>query len=161
MVLCMSFLNSSLSSIQRGKQKKKCWICENLKSLWPEDSSSSFKVKQSMTRRQIFSFVLYLHSGKLCYMGKISRENPLENGSHEKMRRHAQFHTSFMLQNPSLRMRPSELFFSRFMNRFGQIGLFGGLKSSLKLLVPPWAKIEHLLGIYQPTSLEGKLKGVA
>ena len=144
--------------IQRGK---KLLYCENFRKLWPEDSSSSFKVKQSMTRRQIFSFVLYLHSGKLCYMGKISRENPLENGSHEKMRRHAQFHTSFMLQNPSLRMRPSELFFSRFMNRFGQIGLFGGLKSSLKLLVPPWAKIEHLLGIYQPTSLEGKLKGVA
>ena len=95
----------------KGGSKKNCWMCENLKSLWPEDSSSSFKVKQSMTRRQIFSFVLYLHSGKLCYMGKISRENPLENGSHEKMRRHAQFHTSFMLQNPSLRMRPSELFF--------------------------------------------------
>ena len=50
--------------IQRGK---KLLYCENFRKLWPEDSSSSFKVKQSMTRRQIFSFVLYLHSlGKLC-----------------------------------------------------------------------------------------------
>ena len=106
--LCMSFLNPSMFVFKGGK---KLLYCENFRKLWPEDSSSSFKVKQSMTRRQIFSFVLYLHSGKLCYMGKISRENPLENGSHEKMRRHAQFHTSFMLQNPSLRMRPSELFF--------------------------------------------------
>ena len=124
--LCMSFLNPSMFVFKGEKNCCTVRTSENCdqkilhhllkwSNQWPEGKFSP--LCSTCTR-----------SGNFVNSGKNFTKSPRKWKSRENENDMPNFTHRLSYKIP-LRMRPLSSIFSRFMNRFGQIGLFGGLKN--------------------------------